>query len=52
LGGAHRNPTLAARYLKEYLLTELKSVSGCDIAELLDRRYAALRGLSRNMIRR
>lgn len=52
LGGAHRNPTLAARYLKEYLQTELKSLSGCNISELLDRRYAALRGFGCNMVRR
>ena len=52
LGGAHRNPGLAARYLKKYLLGELKSLSGCDISELLDRRYEALRDFGSNMIRR
>ncbi len=52
LGGAHRNPALAARYLKKYILTELKSLSGCDISELLDRRYAALRDFGGNMVRR
>jgi len=43
---------LAARYLKNHLLTELKSLAGCDISELLDRRYAALRDFGRGMIRR
>jgi len=52
LGGAHRNVALAARYLKKHLLTELKSLAGCDISELLDRRYAALRDFGSNMIRR
>ena len=52
LGGAHRNPVLAARYLKKYLLGELKSLAGCDIAELLNRRYAALRDFGRGMVRR
>lgn len=51
LGGAHRNPVLAARYLKKYLLETLNSLSGCNISELLDRRYAALRHFGGNTVR-
>ena len=52
LGGAHRNPALAARYLKKHLLEALNSLSGSDISEVLDRRYAALRAFGGDTIRR
>ena len=50
LGGAHRNPVLAARYLKKYLVESLNSLAGCDTSELLERRYASLRDFGSDMI--
>lgn len=50
LGGAHRNPVLAARYLKKYLIETLDSLSGCDTGELLEKRYASLRDFGSDMI--
>jgi acetyl-CoA carboxylase carboxyl transferase subunit alpha len=50
LGGAHRNPVLAARYLKEYLVETLNSLVRIETAELLKRRYASLRDFGSDMV--
>jgi len=51
LGGAHRNPALAGRYLRKFILEALKSLSGCEIPVLLERRYAAIRDFGSDMVR-
>jgi len=50
LGGAHRNPALAGRYLRKFILEALKSLSGHEIPVLLERRYAAIRDFGSDMV--
>jgi len=52
LGGAHRNPMLAARRLKKYIVQSLNELSRCGISDLLDKRYEALRSYGADMVRR
>lgn len=52
LGGAHRNPVLAARYLKKYLVETLNFLAKADTGELLERRYASLRDFGSDMVLR
>ncbi|HBO45496.1 MAG TPA: acetyl-CoA carboxylase carboxyl transferase subunit alpha [Planctomycetaceae bacterium] len=47
LGGAHRNPTLAASRLKIYLRNELRRLIVMPVNELLDARYQRFRCLGR-----
>jgi acetyl-CoA carboxylase carboxyl transferase subunit alpha len=44
IGGAHRNPTQMARRLKAVLMNELDALEQLPTDELLQRRYARLRG--------
>jgi acetyl-CoA carboxylase carboxyl transferase subunit alpha len=44
IGGAHRNPTQMARRLKAVLMNELDTLEQLPADELLQRRYARLRG--------
>jgi acetyl-CoA carboxylase carboxyl transferase subunit alpha len=47
LGGAHRNPTLAASRLKIYLRNELRRLMTVPVPELLDGRYGRFRRLGK-----
>ncbi|MFP5373820.1 MAG: acetyl-CoA carboxylase carboxyltransferase subunit alpha [Gammaproteobacteria bacterium] len=44
IGGAHRNPVQTATRLKAVLLNELDTLQALPLDELLERRYARLRG--------
>jgi acetyl-CoA carboxylase carboxyl transferase subunit alpha len=44
IGGAHRNPVQTATRLKAVLLNELDTLQALPLEELLERRYARLRG--------
>jgi acetyl-CoA carboxylase carboxyl transferase subunit alpha len=44
IGGAHRNPAQMARRLKAVLVNELDALAQVPLDELLQRRYARLRG--------
>ncbi|HEY4555373.1 MAG TPA: acetyl-CoA carboxylase carboxyltransferase subunit alpha [Lysobacter sp.] len=44
IGGAHRNPRQMTRRLKNVLVNELDTLSGLAPADLVERRYARLRG--------
>jgi acetyl-CoA carboxylase carboxyl transferase subunit alpha len=44
IGGAHRNPAQMAKRLKAVLVNEIDALADIPVAELLDRRYARLRG--------
>ena len=43
-GGAHRNPNQMARRLKAVLLNELDALQALSTGQLLEQRYARLRG--------
>jgi len=43
VGGAHRNPRDMANTLREYLLTQLQSLSGMETKQLLEARYQKVR---------
>jgi acetyl-CoA carboxylase carboxyl transferase subunit alpha len=43
VGGAHRNPRDMANTLREYLVTQLQSLSGLDTKQLLEARYQKFR---------
>jgi len=45
LGGAHRDPHLAAEKLKTALVTELRSLKEMSVDQILKNRYARYRGL-------
>jgi len=45
LGGAHRNPSLAAAEIKETILKNLKELSGLTKEELLEARYRKYRNI-------
>jgi acetyl-CoA carboxylase carboxyl transferase subunit alpha len=45
LGGAHRNPSLAAAEIKETILKNLKELSGLTKEELLEARYRKYRSI-------
>ncbi|SDY25456.1 acetyl-CoA carboxylase carboxyl transferase subunit alpha [Allochromatium warmingii] len=47
LGGAHRNPDLMARTLKDALLTQLAELDRVEIDTLIDTRYQRLMGFGR-----
>ncbi|NLE39420.1 MAG: acetyl-CoA carboxylase carboxyltransferase subunit alpha [Pirellulaceae bacterium] len=47
LGGAHRNPTLAASRLKIYLRNELRRLTAMPVGDLIDARYQRFRCLGR-----
>jgi acetyl-CoA carboxylase carboxyl transferase subunit alpha len=44
IGGAHRNPAQMAKRLKAVLVNEIDALADIPVADLLDRRYARLRG--------
>ncbi|MEW6424043.1 MAG: acetyl-CoA carboxylase carboxyltransferase subunit alpha [Bacillota bacterium] len=50
-GGAHRNPALAAAYLKEALTRHLSELSGVAEEELLRRRFAKFRNIDHAYLR-
>ena len=47
LGGAHRNPTIAANTVKNALISHLATLSALSGSEIADKRYARLRALGK-----
>lgn len=47
LGGAHRNPTEAAKYIGEALASNLKELQETEIDDLLDKRYERIMSFGR-----
>jgi len=45
LGGAHKDLEFTANNIKQYLISELKTLRKLSVSELLDKRYEKLRGI-------